>query len=210
MSTCLSLFEWPSHLIKLLYPRLPRVVQEKDPRIIFQQENARPHTARLPMAYLIFITTLCLPWPARSPDLSPIEHLWEELGRRVHDPNIYFLPPGTLQELTERVHREWYLKQSYRSSSPVRGHEWRNVLRKYGRYARYFEGEFYVHAGDFLTRSIILGLKFSTTETKNNMLAERHPGFAAQTVQRTIEWVSKYKYLRVFSNHSLLQIHYMN
>jgi transposase len=40
-----------------------------------------------------------LPWPALSPDLSSIDHLWDELGRRVrHCPN----PPETLQELREK------------------------------------------------------------------------------------------------------------
>ncbi|GFY30754.1 transposable element Tcb1 transposase [Trichonephila clavipes] len=38
---------------------------------IFKQDNARPHTTG--MSQDCHITTL--PWPARSPDLSPIEHI---------------------------------------------------------------------------------------------------------------------------------------
>jgi hypothetical protein len=39
-----------------------------------------------------------------SPDLSPIEHLWDELGRRVrHRKN----PPETLQELRDALVHEW-------------------------------------------------------------------------------------------------------
>ena len=41
-----------------------------------------------------------LPWPALSSNLSPIEHLWDELGRRVrHRKN----PPETLQELRDAL-----------------------------------------------------------------------------------------------------------
>ncbi|GFY19833.1 uncharacterized protein TNCV_2145261 [Trichonephila clavipes] len=38
----------------------------------FQQNNARPHTARVQDFLRHFQT---LPWPARSPDLSPVEHV---------------------------------------------------------------------------------------------------------------------------------------
>ncbi|GFX37656.1 transposable element Tcb2 transposase [Trichonephila clavipes] len=40
------------------------------PGAIFQQVNALPHTARVSYDSLRTVTTL--PWPARSPDLSPI------------------------------------------------------------------------------------------------------------------------------------------
>ncbi|GFU63805.1 transposable element Tcb1 transposase [Trichonephila clavipes] len=51
---------------------------------IFQQDNARPHTARVSQVCLSTVTTF--PWSARSPDLSPIEHVWDLLGRRVEHP----------------------------------------------------------------------------------------------------------------------------
>ncbi|GFV05990.1 DDE_3 domain-containing protein [Trichonephila clavipes] len=39
------------------------------PGAIFQQYNAHPHTARVAQDFLRHFQTL--PWPARSPDLSP-------------------------------------------------------------------------------------------------------------------------------------------
>ncbi|GFX21531.1 uncharacterized protein TNCV_1399451 [Trichonephila clavipes] len=51
------------------------------PGAIFQQDNARPHTARVAQDFLCYFQTL--PWPARSPDLSPVEHVWEQLKRQM-------------------------------------------------------------------------------------------------------------------------------
>ena len=52
---------------------------------IFQKDNARCHTARVSVDYLQQQNIDLLPWSARSPDLSPIEHLWDALDRRALD-----------------------------------------------------------------------------------------------------------------------------
>ncbi|GFX02653.1 transposable element Tcb1 transposase [Trichonephila clavipes] len=49
------------------------------PGAIFQQDNARPHTARVAQDFLRHFQTL--PWATRSPDLSPVVHVWDQLKR---------------------------------------------------------------------------------------------------------------------------------
>ncbi|GFX63349.1 DDE_3 domain-containing protein [Trichonephila clavipes] len=51
------------------------------PGAIFQQDNARLHTARVTQDFLRHFQTLL--WPARSPDLSPVEHVWDQLERQM-------------------------------------------------------------------------------------------------------------------------------
>ncbi|GFX31728.1 transposable element Tcb1 transposase [Trichonephila clavipes] len=68
------------------------------PGAIFQQDNAGPHMARLSQDCLHIVTTL--PWPSRSPDLSPMEHIWYHLGRRGGHPT-------SLNELEVRLQQIW-------------------------------------------------------------------------------------------------------
>ena len=70
---------------------------------IFQHDNARPHTARHTQSILCIHNVNVLQWPARSPDLSPIEHLWDHLGCQVrerHDVNI-------IRDLKRTLLAEW-------------------------------------------------------------------------------------------------------
>ncbi|GFX85437.1 uncharacterized protein TNCV_3716111 [Trichonephila clavipes] len=52
---------------------------------IFQQDIARPHVARIVQRFFVNHQIELLPWPARSPDLSPIKHVVH--GCSVIDPD---------------------------------------------------------------------------------------------------------------------------
>ena len=60
---------------------LPFLRQEGD--VFFQQDNAPPHAAATTQRTLRGVGLRQLPWPARSPDLSPIEHEWNMMKREL-------------------------------------------------------------------------------------------------------------------------------
>ena len=51
---------------------------------IFQGDNVRPHRARIIEDFLRLNNVNRMDWPAMSPALSCIEHVWDVLGRAVH------------------------------------------------------------------------------------------------------------------------------
>ncbi|GFW63207.1 transposable element Tc1 transposase [Trichonephila clavipes] len=63
------------------------------PGLVFTQDNSRPLTARV-------ATCQKRPWSAKSPDLFPIEHVWDMMGRRL------FLP-GNVHDLARQLEQIW-------------------------------------------------------------------------------------------------------
>ncbi|GBL73702.1 hypothetical protein AVEN_230693-1 [Araneus ventricosus] len=69
---------------------------------LFQQDNARPHTAKITKTWL---RTKCVPvleWLAASSDLSPIENIWRILKR-----NMAQHRPRNIQQLQDYLRQEW-------------------------------------------------------------------------------------------------------
>lgn len=65
-------------------------------------DNARPHVARVVSDYLDEMEIQRLNWPARSPDLNPIEHVWDMLGRLIRNRQ-----PETIPDLRIALLEEW-------------------------------------------------------------------------------------------------------
>ncbi|GFX31064.1 transposable element Tcb2 transposase [Trichonephila clavipes] len=66
--------------------------------------NARPHRANIVDECLLSEDITRMDWPAYSPDLNPIEHVWDMLGRRIAARQ---LPPTCLLELRRALLDEW-------------------------------------------------------------------------------------------------------
>ncbi|GFX55034.1 transposable element Tcb2 transposase [Trichonephila clavipes] len=74
---------------------LPRM--ERLPGEMFQQDNARPHTATMSQDCLCHIKTL--PRPVRSPNVSSIENIWDHLGWKIEQPTSLVELEARLQQL---------------------------------------------------------------------------------------------------------------
>ena len=73
---------------------------------IYQHDNAPAHTcsARLTVNFLATNRIPVLDWPSLSPDMSPIEHSWDGLARRI---SARRQPPRNVNELTNALINEW-------------------------------------------------------------------------------------------------------
>jgi hypothetical protein len=71
---------------------------------IIMHDNARPHIAQIVNEYLDTVEMHHMVWPARSPDLNPIEHVWDMVGRRV---KVRTPAPANLRDLSAAVIQEW-------------------------------------------------------------------------------------------------------
>lgn len=69
---------------------------------IFQQDGASAHTAKSVKTWLDEQEISCIPWPARSPDLNPIENIWSWM-----DSNLVTSSITRPEELSAELERLW-------------------------------------------------------------------------------------------------------
>ncbi|GFW06035.1 DDE_3 domain-containing protein [Trichonephila clavipes] len=73
-------------------------------QFLFMDDNAPYHRTVAAELLLESEDIERMDWPARSPDINPIEHVWEFLGRRLA---ARTLPPVTIRELRLALQDEW-------------------------------------------------------------------------------------------------------
>ncbi len=83
-----------------MLPSRQRVFQGRP--CVFQQDNAKPHTAAITTAWLHSRRVRVLNWAACSPDLSLIENIWHIIERKICQRR-----PWTLQQLETYIRQEW-------------------------------------------------------------------------------------------------------
>ena len=107
-----------------------------NPNDIFMQDNARPHAARLTQQYLQVNNVNTLPWPPYSPDMNPIEHLWDHLDRRIRKRQ---LPPATLAQMRQAIVEEWNAYPQHRINRLVMSMQrrLRSMIASRGGHTRY-------------------------------------------------------------------------
>ena len=81
-------------------------------KFTFQQDNARIHVSKHSMSWLETHFPAVLEWPARSPDLNPVENVWKMLSDIVYDGPSY---PGQ-EELMESIENAARLLNETRSN----------------------------------------------------------------------------------------------
>jgi transposase len=70
---------------------------------VFQQDNDPKHTSRLARSLLgDQMNIRVLPWPSQSPDLNPIEHLWDYVSRQLKKRSV-----SSKAELKAAIQDEW-------------------------------------------------------------------------------------------------------
>ena len=80
---------------------LPIVVpyKQNSNAVVFQQDDKQCHIARHTQHVLAENNINTLEWPARSPELSLIEHMWDNLGRMLRYRN-------DVRDLERALHEE--------------------------------------------------------------------------------------------------------
>lgn len=78
---------------------------EQHPELIFQQDNAKSHTSTYTTSVFQALGITPIKWPVRSPNLSPIETVWDKMKDYIqeHYPEVH----SSYIRLQEVVQEAW-------------------------------------------------------------------------------------------------------
>lgn len=85
-----------------LLPLIDRLPLSWTGKVIFQQDNARPHVAADTIQFLRRKRVTTTQWPAYSPDINPIENVWALMKKYVR-----LQEPQNITELSAAIKRAW-------------------------------------------------------------------------------------------------------
>lgn len=85
-------------------PFYKRMVRKYGKGVIIQEDGAKYHFAKIPTAYKTLHKVKLFPWPAQSPDLSPIENLWKQLKDAISARRHRI---RTIEEMEYALRQEW-------------------------------------------------------------------------------------------------------
>ena len=74
---------------------------------IFMHDGATPHTANVTKYLLRREAVDGLDWPSRSPDLNPIENVWDFIKRELNNPNTIIVSCKWVHELVPKLFVNW-------------------------------------------------------------------------------------------------------
>ena len=87
-----------------LYPFHHTVCKLTEKSVIFQQDNAPIHIAKITKNWFKTSKIATIDWPANSPDLNPIENIWRQLKDNIQSQKVF---PKNVNELKVALKEEW-------------------------------------------------------------------------------------------------------
>lgn len=81
---------------------LPYAEYEMPLKFVFQHDNDPKHTAKIVKQWFVEKNIRVLQWPPQSPDLNPIENLWEIIEKKIRTQNI-----SNKNQLWQEIQNVW-------------------------------------------------------------------------------------------------------